>query len=117
MCFSFSILITYYDPITQAICYEYLFDSRIPASLTKCGHAMHETCMKEMFEANCYKCPGKVIYKCYSITWIILICFFVVCNVSLADMSEYFLSLERVSKFLIFLRITLQDIPTLLITT
>ena len=39
------------------ICMEYLFTSRDPCTVMKCGHAIHIACLDEMIKNNNYKCP------------------------------------------------------------
>ncbi|KAJ1922151.1 hypothetical protein H4219_000013 [Mycoemilia scoparia] len=56
------------------ICSEYLFTSTEKASFMKCGHAIHESCLRKLAEYS-YQCP--------------------ICNKSLGDMSSYF---ERIDQ-------------------
>jgi RING finger/CHY zinc finger protein 1 len=39
------------------ICLEYLFTSRNPCTMMKCGHAIHIACLEELIRHNNYNCP------------------------------------------------------------
>ncbi|GBG70275.1 hypothetical protein CBR_g6402 [Chara braunii] len=39
------------------VCFEYLFDSIMQTRVLKCGHTIHEQCLKEMERHNRYACP------------------------------------------------------------
>ena len=57
------------------ICMDYLFESREPVSVMKCGHTIHTSCMKDMLQSGGSTCP--------------------LCLQSVVDMSNYNLVLRR----------------------
>mmetsp|Transcript_5675 Transcript_5675/g.8767 ORF Transcript_5675/g.8767 Transcript_5675/m.8767 type:complete len:390 (+) Transcript_5675:234-1403(+) len=56
------------------ICFDYMFTSRNPVVITKCGHAMHEACFKLYTGSHMYTCP--------------------VCFKSLGDLQQLFSDLD-----------------------
>lgn len=56
------------------VCQENLFHSTRPSRLLKCGHMLHQECLKELMLTR-YTCP--------------------LCNGSVTDMSHYFSQLDR----------------------
>ena len=39
------------------ICEEYMFDSKSPISILKCGHSIHRKCWEDLLKHGDYKCP------------------------------------------------------------
>eukprot|EP00250_Pteridium_aquilinum_P003830 c14107_g1_i1 orf=695-1594(-) len=58
-----------------AVCFEYLFDSLKEISVLRCGHTMHDECLKEMKSHSQYTCP--------------------MCSKSICDMSKCWEQLDR----------------------
>ena len=53
------------------ICEEYMFDSKAPISILKCGHSIHKHCWEELLKHGDYKCPfcKKTVTESMSEQW------------------------------------------------
>ncbi|CAG9313569.1 unnamed protein product [Blepharisma stoltei] len=58
-----------------AICQEDMFTSRTPATELRCGHWIHNKCMKEMYKHGHFACP--------------------ICNKSTQDLTEYYQEIDK----------------------
>ena len=57
---------------------QYLFDTVKPVSVMKCGHTIHEFCLRQLQERHIYACP--------------------ICSKSIFDMSSEWASLDETVK-------------------